>query len=117
MAEFWSYEGYSSVSFVWKHLLKLIKETSESIMYKVGNGHEVSLWFVDWLVRGSLAYRPGFSVAAVGYNMHMSVGDILHNSRWNFPTTSCFQAQIWREISQTMINEDSGVDWVFLARE
>jgi hypothetical protein len=71
---------------VGKKLLNLWEVAKEFLSFKVGTGHNISLWFDAWHPTGRLLDIYGFRAiynSDIGLNAHVSF--VLHNASWNCP--------------------------------
>jgi hypothetical protein len=73
-------------SWSWKRILKLRDVAKEFLSFKVGKGHDISLWFDAWHPAGRLVDTYGFWIVYdSGISIDAKLADVLQNDNWIWP--------------------------------
>jgi hypothetical protein len=83
---FWQIPVPKSCSWSWKKLMHLREGAKKLLSFKVGSGHNISLWFDAWHPDGRLIDIYGFrAVYDSGLSLNACVSIVLHEGSWNWP--------------------------------
>jgi hypothetical protein len=87
-------------------LLKLRDVAKEFLIFKVGEGHSISLWFDNWHLVGRLLDTYGFCIVYdTGSNLDARVSSILIDGHWTWPPA---QLDLLVEIQSRLFDVDIG---------
>jgi hypothetical protein len=83
---FWHIPLPKVCSWSWKKILKLRDVAKDFLSFKVGKGHDISLWFDAWHPAGRLVDIYGFRIVYdFGIGIDAKLSTVLKNGNWIWP--------------------------------
>ncbi|GJS26786.1 RNA-directed DNA polymerase, eukaryota, reverse transcriptase zinc-binding domain protein [Tanacetum coccineum] len=82
----WEVDVSGNDSWGWKNLVMLREKVKPYVMYKIGNGRDISAWHDKWCSIGPLdKFLSNMDIYDVRIAIDAKVVDIISNGRWNWP--------------------------------
>ncbi|GJS59024.1 hypothetical protein Tco_0653808, partial [Tanacetum coccineum] len=83
---FWDFPFRGSMTWAWRKILQLRPVIREFIWYRLGNGHDISLWYDKWCSISPLAdVISNRDLHRVGLTTMSKVRDIIHDGSLSWP--------------------------------
>lgn len=98
---FWQIPIPSDCSWIWKQVLKLRPTALLHILYKVGRGDQISLWYDPWLHRNPILPSQSLLINS-GLSPHAKVSDILQLASWHLPPSNHHDVILFRRLFNSL---------------
>ncbi|GKA83227.1 RNA-directed DNA polymerase, eukaryota, reverse transcriptase zinc-binding domain protein, partial [Tanacetum coccineum] len=91
----------------WKILLDIRDQIKDKVVYKFGNGANISVWFDNWSEIGSLfQYITYIDLYDERLNSVLKVSDMIGNSKWKWPSEWHHKFPMITRLADPAINAD-----------
>ncbi|GJY89862.1 hypothetical protein Tco_0505058 [Tanacetum coccineum] len=83
---FWDVPIKYDSSWGWRKILQMREVLKDFVMHKLGNGKSTSAWFDKWHPNGPFsAFISKRNINDAGFNLTMSVNEVIEDGRWLWP--------------------------------
>ena len=97
----WEVNIPSNASWTWRKILRLRSLFRPLIKHCIGNGHDTSLWYDNWLPIGPIHEMMGNRVIYdSGLSKAAKVEAIVHGDMWQWPVANPTELLMLKEITQ-----------------